>query len=588
MAVQTNASAHHALVDRVSFRWIFVAISVVVIVNLAMLLAYQHYLAGDFPFQDEIGYVNRLHELPVTGFAHYFFDRYWTYYMPSYFLIWFGFYKFTHLNIEAVRYTGAVVSALTSLLLCILLVRKARRFDIFAILVILISPFVVCSYNYWANYNQSMESIAMPLVFGLALGLIWIAERFFRAIDSGESIQRVVSWAVLGTVVWVFAAGIYPPPLVVPLAVTIARLLLWRRIDVSTVILGVLAIALPLTYVLLGEGFSTGFSASRNGFGLSDLLHAAAAAVALSGNALFSPGNAIQEILAWVLGIGLVLGQLACAIYTVRLPAAQRSRFFIPIALMIYNALVLLEVIGTRLHYPGLDFTPRYAIFAIGGPVSLMLWLVLLDDRARWRRALAIGTLAMTVAGVAAADREQIHQLPFVRAAFERVRSTMISLQAPPNAEQQGAMFVNPPMAPYVYPDMQFLRAEHLAMYEAGGAEHLAMYEAGGSETMASPAPRVNTLLVTGFGPDDIRAKEPFNVRPDGESAMWLRVNQPIEGEVYVVINGARVRAFHHDSVVAIIVPERLYSKPGRYPMYVIAINAGSESKSNTVEFVVH
>jgi hypothetical protein len=69
---------------------------------------------------------------------------------------------------------------------------------------------------------------------------------------------------------------------------------------------------------------------------------------------------------------------------------------------------------------------------------------------------------------------------------------------------------------------------------------------------------------------------------------MWLTVSQPLAGEVYVVINGARMRAFHHDTVVAITVPEQLYSKPGRYPMYVVAINAGSETKSNTVEFVVH
>ncbi len=580
MAVQTNVSTNRPL-GRVSSRWIYIAIGVAVIINLVMLLAYQHYLAGDFPFQDEIGYVNRLHQLAVTGFPHFLFDRYWNYFTPSYFLIWYGFYKLSHLNIETVRYTGAVVSASVSLLLCVLLFRKAQRFDMLTILVVLSAPFVICSYNYWASYNQSMESVAQPLVFGLSLGLIWIAERFFSAVDSGEKIQRVLSWAALGTLVWVFAAGIYPPPLVIPVTVMLTRWLLLRRVDVAMVVLGALAIALPLTYVMLGEGLRTGWSASNAGFGLRDVLHAVAAAVALSGNALFSPGTALQEVLAWLLGSGLLLGQLACAVYTVRLPLAQRSRFFVPLALMIYNAFVLLEIIGARLHYPGLDFTPRYAIFGLGGPVSLMTWFVLLDSHARWRKVLAIGTLAMTVVGVAVADREQIRQLPYTRAAFARIRSTMMSLQAPPNAAQQAEMFVNPPLAPYVYPDLQFLREERLAMYAVAGSQTV-------SPSASPPASLKTALLVTNFGPEDVRAKIPFHVEPNGESSMWLRVNQPVEGEVYVVINGARLRAFHHDNVIAVTLPALLYSKPGHYPMNVVAISAGRVTKSNTVEFVVH
>jgi hypothetical protein len=468
LAIQANVSSHRALaVDRTSSRWIYIAISVVVIVNLAMLLAYQHYIAGDFPFQDEIGYVNRLHQLPESGFPHYLFDPYLGYFMPSYFLIWYGFYKVTHLNIVAVRYTGAMVSALTALLLCVLLVRKTRRFDILTISVIIVAPFVICSYNFWANYGQSMESVAEPLVFGLALSVIWIAEGFFKALDSGAKMQQVALWAAVGAAVWVFAAGIYPPPLVVLLAVILARCLLRRRIDVATVILVVLALVLPLGYVLLGEGLRTGVSAMSTGLHLRDLLHGAAAAVALSGNALFSPGTSNWEGLTWLLGAALVLGQLGCAVYTVRLPAAQRTRFFVPLALTIYNALVLFEIIVARLHYPGLDFTPRYAIFALGAPVSLMIWIVLLDNRVLWRRVLAVATIAMAVVGAGVADREQVRQLPYARAAFERVRSTMMSLEAPPNAAQQAAMFVNPPLAPYVYPDLQFLRAEHLAMYRA-------------------------------------------------------------------------------------------------------------------------
>ncbi len=562
-------------------RWLRVAIGVAALLGLAMVFGYQHYLAGDFPFQDEMGYVNRLHHLHELGVGHYLFDPYWTYFMPTYFAIWYGFYKFAHLNIEAIRYTAAVISGATGLLLSVLLYRKAQRVDVLTLIVIFGAPFVVCTYNFWANYLQSMEALAEPLIFGSALGLIWIADKIFNEYDRGSQLKDLWGWAALFLVGWLVASGIYPPPLVLLVAIVATRVLLRRRLDVTTIVTGAIAVAVPLIYVLLGRGFGTKFAASSGGFGIAELFSSVGTFISLTGNALFTPLNAHWEWLTWVLGFALVGLQAGCALYTLRLPAQERSRFFVPFAMMLYNALVLLEILSARLHYPGVGFTPRYAIFALGAPVSLMLWFVMLSERVRWRTLFGAAAIVVCAIGVGVSDRQQFEQLPFTRATFSRIRETMMSLNTTPTPSQQASMFVNPPMLPNVYPDVTFLREQHLAMYSGLSGP----ISASPPEETVSPAS--GAITITKFGPI-VHANTPFHVQPNGESALWLLVDHPLTGEIFVVINGTRLRAFHHDTLIAALVPKSLYSKPGTYPMSVVQVDAGSLSKSNTVDFVVH
>lgn len=178
MAVQTNVSLQRvSATSWVPLRWVYIAIAGVVLFNLAMLLAYQYNLAADFPFQDEIGYLNRLVHVRETGLFHYLFDPYWHYYMPTQLGIWYQFYSLAHLNIMAVRYTGAVISALASLLLCVMLYRKSAKINALTLLVILCGPFMICSYNHWASLDQSIEAVVEPLLFALTLALVWIAEK---------------------------------------------------------------------------------------------------------------------------------------------------------------------------------------------------------------------------------------------------------------------------------------------------------------------------------------------------------------------------------------------------------------------------
>src|SRR5579859_3949200 len=107
--------------------WPHILCGFLIALNLVALLCYQHYLHGDFPFQDEWGYVARIQRLPSLGFWHYVFDRHLSYHLPVLLFIWYLFYTLTHLNIEAIRYTGAVIISLDALLLCVMLRRQSPR-----------------------------------------------------------------------------------------------------------------------------------------------------------------------------------------------------------------------------------------------------------------------------------------------------------------------------------------------------------------------------------------------------------------------------------------------------------------------------
>lgn len=566
MAVQTNVSFGRVLASAFAKHWMFLAIGVVVLINLAMLVWYQHYLAVDFPVQDEIGYINRLHHLPQTGFLHYLFDPYSDYFIPAQFFIWYDFYTFAHLNIMVVRYTGAVINALASLLLCVMLYRKATSVNWLTLLVIVCAPFMICSYNNWASYGQSIEAVVEPLMFGSVLLLAWIAEKISRVFQEYAPLRKRLLWIGLFVITWLFATGLGPPPLVLLLAIVGARLLLERRFDRWGILLGVAAVAVPVLYVMLGKGLNQGFSASHSALGLKEVFGALAAAVGLVGNSLYSPFNESEEYITLLLAAGVLISQAVAIGYVLRRPPDERSRFMIPLTLTLYSWLVLLEMIGARLHEPDLAFTPRYSWFGLYAPVSLLFWFVMLSDSVRWKKVFGAAALVFMTVGIVLADAQRMRMLPYMQNSVARGRATFVSVQGNPTPAQLVTMFVNRPLRAFVYPDIEFLRERHLALFEGTG----------------------KPLAILANGPATINARTPFNVQRDGGSAVWIQINQPADGKVYIVINGTKLPAHVRDDLVAVEVPPRLYSKPGTYKMYVLEIILNRSTTSKPVDFIVH
>jgi hypothetical protein len=434
-----------------------------VLLNLILLLCVQHYWHGDFPFQDEWGYVARLQQLPHVGFMHFIFDRYQTYYVPVLMFVWYQAYTWTHLDIEAIRYLGACVSATVALGAGVLLYSHAPRLDRVRAALVLLAPFVVCSLNHYAVYYQSIESVTQPFLFGMVLTAFWAAEQAQRG-------RAALLWSLLAAGTALIGVGTYALGLSILPAIAGAQILIQRRLSLSSALFAVLGLACIGIYVHAGHGLA--HPGQRPGFAAGDVVLAVKMWFGLTGNALFSPHAGQLEIITYLLGAALIGAQAVGLWLALRQAPERRGGLFLPVALTLYNNLVFLEILNTRLHTveSGLEasFTPRYSILMLAGPLSVMFYLAMLDDLRGRMKPLASAMLMGLAAGTLAAELMIMVALPHFAQALATVRSDLLSLEADPNAFQQVEMRLTPAMKPLVYPGKLYLQQEHLALYHDG------------------------------------------------------------------------------------------------------------------------
>lgn len=454
-------------VDRreLSPRVLRLGVGAVVLLNLILLLGVQHYWHGDLPFQDEWGYVARLQKLPQLGLAHFLFDRSETYYVPVLMFVWYQAYTWTHLDIEAIRYLGACVSASVATWFCVLLYRRAPNHDRLRWALLLYAPFLVCSLNHYATYYQSIESVNKPFLFGMVLTAFWAAERSLQG-------RRAWLWTGLAAAA-LLGVGTYAPGLAILPAIAGTQILIQRRLSLSAVLLALLGVLCIGFYVHAGHGLS--HPEQRPGFSFGDLWQACKMWPGLTGNSLFSPHAGELEVIAYLLGAGLIAAQATGLYLALRQDPGRRARLFLPVALTLYNNLVFLEILTTRLHTVegGLEssFIPRYSILMLAGPASVMFYLMMLDDLKGRLKRLASAALMAMAAGTLAAELLIMVALPHFAKVLATARADLLSLQGEPNSFQQTQMLLTPAMKPLVYPDKLFLQQEHLALYRQAASQ---------------------------------------------------------------------------------------------------------------------
>ncbi|MBN1663355.1 MAG: hypothetical protein JW943_07135 [Deltaproteobacteria bacterium] len=92
-------------------------------------------------------------------------------------------------------------------------------------------------------------------------------------------------------------------------------------------------------------------------------------------------------------------------------------------------------------------------------------------------------------------------------------------------------------------------------------------------------------LVLKEGGPLKTKANTVFNVQPDGSAAMWLIVENASE-RTHVMFDKKEIRpVFHNSQKLTLTVPRELYSKPGRYEIYIF--NPQNDNRSNSLFFTV-
>ncbi len=108
-----------------------------------------------------------------------------------------------------------------------------------------------------------------------------------------------------------------------------------------------------------------------------------------------------------------------------------------------------------------------------------------------------------------------------------------------------------------------------------------------GEATAASGATHEN-LQITNWGPQRTPAGVVFNAQPDGNAALWIRMNQSLDGAMATIdFNGHQLTATVQGELVTAIVPASLYAASGTYPLHVSVKHGVSMLQSNNVQFVV-
>jgi len=139
---------------------------------------------------------------------------------------------------------------------------------------------------------------------------------------------------------------------------------------------------------------------------------------------------------------------------------------------------------------------------------------------------------------------------------------------------------------------MQRLMTCGLGLLLASGLQACCFHSDTGSgngiATAASDAIPAGMLEIVGWGPHETKAGDPFNAQRNGQAAIWVQVDQPLNGWIaQVQFSDAVIEAKASGHLVTATVPKALYAKPGAYEIRVVARKANVSRLSNKVLFTV-
>jgi len=96
-------------------------------------------------------------------------------------------------------------------------------------------------------------------------------------------------------------------------------------------------------------------------------------------------------------------------------------------------------------------------------------------------------------------------------------------------------------------------------------------------------------LRIITWGPESTAVGEAFNVQPDGHAALWIRVNQSMDGSASVItMDGKPLQSAISGRLITAFVPPGIYARAGVHALHVTMKNGVVSVESNDVKFVVH
>jgi len=295
----------------------------------------------------------------------------------------------------------------------------------------------------------------------------------------------------------------------------------------------------------------------------------------------------------YAVGSVVLLAYLAAAWLFFRNRMWQKT--WLPLILMLYSVLFLGLLLVGRYGTGDLNSTgaPRYAADLQLGIVGI-LWVFYYARYSnqtltgKWLKLLVVVSTIFVLVMQASSVVLVTGMAPHQRTGIQKFTRYLISSQPSDYFSKPPPMFYCPDPALCVQ-GVELLKQYSLRPFHTASSPP-EINHTNNDQTTTGGAITViaGNLEILKYGPSTIQANVGFHVQANGESALWILMNQEIQGKAYVVINGTRLPGVHRGDIVTADIPAALYSKPGSYPMYVHELRDHQEIKSKSVDFVVH
>jgi hypothetical protein len=92
---------------------------------------------------------------------------------------------------------------------------------------------------------------------------------------------------------------------------------------------------------------------------------------------------------------------------------------------------------------------------------------------------------------------------------------------------------------------------------------------------------------IVAFGPTPVTHGQPFNVQPNGQSAIWVRLDRPADPNDALQIGGKDLSTAVGGDLLTALVPSSLVAQQGSLPLLVKMVRNGRVRLSEPVAFVV-
>lgn len=94
-------------------------------------------------------------------------------------------------------------------------------------------------------------------------------------------------------------------------------------------------------------------------------------------------------------------------------------------------------------------------------------------------------------------------------------------------------------------------------------------------------------VKIVGFGPSPVVHGQPFNVQPNGDSAIWVRVDKPADPKGVLVLDGQPLKTMVNKDLLTAVVPVSVIATPGPKPLLVEFDSGSQKIQSPAVSFIV-